>query len=79
MSSSLVFRAWGFVLGSEITDLTGDEAFDAGRELCSPTKKGHVGVLLLCSFLLISRMATGYTLDRLVVPNRQDRSNNRDN
>jgi len=38
-------------MGMSTTDLTGEEAFDAGAEPLNPTKKGHVGVLLLCSFL----------------------------
>ena len=38
-------------VGSEFTDFTGDDVFDAGNEPLSPTKNGQVGVLLLCSFL----------------------------
>jgi hypothetical protein len=38
-------------MGTSETDLTGEDTFDAGAEPLSPTKKGHVGVLLLCSFL----------------------------
>ena len=38
-------------VGSDFTDFTGDDAFDEGNDPPSPTKNGHVGVLLLCSFL----------------------------
>jgi hypothetical protein len=44
-------RARAVVVGSETIDFTGEEAFEGGREEWSPTKNGHVGVLLLCSFL----------------------------
>ena len=44
-------RERAVVVGSETIDFTGEEAFEGGREERSPTKNGHVGVLLLCSFL----------------------------
>ena len=44
-------RERAVVVGSETIDFTGEEAFEGGREEWSQTKNGHVGVLLLCSFL----------------------------